>query len=620
MNNKEIIFVDSVIDCSRLCQLGYDNVIPVFQALNSEHLEFLKRYKPQKVYVAAENRNILAQLTKLDLSCFKVKIPEELTKENFIKALNESEPVASKIGEGTVRIIDELLKFEFGNRKYEIRELNGIDPYRMKINIKAQNGGTTFHIDTIDLYIGRSRSGFVNRVAQLFKVAQEVIESDLCTIINKLEKVRETKDLTQEQDKGYHMTQDEEDEAIEFLKSPDLLNQVVQHLDILGYVGEDTNKKIGYLITISRKLNNPLSGVIISRSGAGKSKLMEYLADLVPQEDIIVYTRLTPQALYYQDKNSLKHKLLIAGEEEGIFGSNYPLRELISSKKLKLGAPIKDTISGKMKTVEYEVEGPIALLFSTTQPAINYENATRCFTLSLDENREQTRKILQSQRHRDTLEGIDNVLQENDIKRMHQNAQRLLKKVMIVNPYADSLTFPDKWLEVRREQEKYLSLIRTIAFLHQHQREHKAINRNGMQTEYIEATLQDIEQANTLMTQAIGTTIGDLSRPSRELLGFIREMVDKKCKEEDINPKDYRFNRRDVREYTGWSDSQIKAHIKQLEDLQYLLISKGERGKMYRYELQYEGSQDSRYFSGLLDTKKLAQKSESLIKDCKSLA
>ncbi|PIZ16907.1 hypothetical protein COY52_05750, partial [Candidatus Desantisbacteria bacterium CG_4_10_14_0_8_um_filter_48_22] len=264
--SKEIVFTGSITDTLRLCQLGYDNAVPVFQALNEEHLEFLKKHRPWKAYIAGDNPNLSSQLTKMDLPCFKVKIPEKLTKENLTKAIDEAQSIASKIGEGTVQVFDDILKFEFANRRYEVKELNGIDPNRMKVNIRAENGGTTFHVDIIDLYIGRSRTGFANRVSELFKVTQPVVEQDLCAVIKKLEKVRETKDLIQEQDKGYHMTQDEEDEALEFLKSPDILNQVVQHLDILGYVGEEINKKIGYLITISRKLDNPLSGVIISRS------------------------------------------------------------------------------------------------------------------------------------------------------------------------------------------------------------------------------------------------------------------------------------------------------------------------------------------------------------------
>ena len=40
------------------------------------------------------------------------------------------------------------------------------------------------------------------------------------------------------------------------------------------------------------------------------------------------------------------------------------------------------------------------------------------------------------------------------------------------------------------------------------------------------------------------------------------------------------FNRRAVREFTGWSDYQVKIHIKPLEELEYLVPLSGRRGQM----------------------------------------
>ena len=53
------------------------------------------------------------------------------------------------------------------------------------------------------------------------------------------------------------------------------------------------------------------------------------------------------------------------------------------------------------------------------------------------------------------------------------NAQRLLKPVLVVNLYADQLSFRDDQTCTRRDHMKYLTLIRAIALLHQHQREVK---------------------------------------------------------------------------------------------------------------------------------------------------
>ena len=51
----------------------------------------------------------------------------------------------------------------------------------------------------------------------------------------------------------------------------------------------------------------------------------------------------------------------------------------------------------------------------------------------------------------------------------------LLRPLAVVNPYADRLTFLDDRTRTRRDHEKYLALIDTIALLHQHQRPVKTL-------------------------------------------------------------------------------------------------------------------------------------------------
>ena len=70
--------------------------------------------------------------------------------------------------------------------------------------------------------------------------------------------------------------------------------------------------------------------------------------------------------------------------------------------------------------------------------------------------------------------------------RVHRNAQRLLKPLLVANPYARELTFLDSRTRTRRDHMKYLTLIRAIALLHQHQRSRKTVTHNGKALEYIE--------------------------------------------------------------------------------------------------------------------------------------
>ena len=76
--------------------------------------------------------------------------------------------------------------------------------------------------------------------------------------------------------------------------------------------------------------------------------------------------------------------------------------------------------------------------------------------------------------------------------KVHQDAQRLLEPLAVVNPYATRLTFSDARTRTRRDHLKYLTLIRAIALLHQHQRPRRTASVDGRQVAYIEVTAEDV--------------------------------------------------------------------------------------------------------------------------------
>ena len=294
--------------------------------------------------------------------------------------------------------------------------------------------------------------------------------------------------------------------------------------------------------------------------------------------------------------------------EHGARDASYSIRNIQSSKYLSIAATGKDPVTGKLRTEEYKVKGPVAMMITTTEVELDYETANRFITLTIDESKEMTERILQKQRERQTLAGLLKKVETERITKRHHNAQRLLRPLRVINPYAELLTYPAEPLRARRDNMKYLGLILAIAFLHQYQREIKTVQDTGDVLEYIEVVLDDIEKANTLAAEILGRTLDELAPPSRLLLKMIREMVEARCK--DIEPKNYHFNRRDIREWTRWSDSQIKRHIQQLEDLEYIYSVAGKKGKEYVYELLYPGGgEDGKPFlMGLTSIEELKKK------------
>ena len=83
-------------------------------------------------------------------------------------------------------------------------------------------------------------------------------------------------------------------------------------------------------------------------------------------------------------------------------------------------------------------------------------------------------------------------------------------------------------------------------------------------------------------------------------------MVKTACQANSIEQKDYRFSRRDVREYTSWGNTQLKVHLGRLEEMEYLLTHRGRRGQSYEYELLFDGGgTDQAQVMGLIDAEKL---------------
>ena len=295
--------------------------------------------------------------------------------------------------------------------------------------------------------------------------------------------------------------------------------------------------------------------------------------------------------------------MLAIVEEEGASRVSYALKLLQSEGALTIASTGKDAATGKLVTQEYRVEGPVAIFLTTTALEIEEELLNRCLVLTVDEDREQTRAIHRAQRERQTLEGLLRRQERDDIVRLHQNAQRLLRPLPVVNPRTNELTFPDSLTRTRRDHMKYLTLIRTGALLHQHQRPVKTVTPNGKTIEYIEATDEDLALANRLVKEVLGRSLDELQPQTRRLLLLIDGEVTRACERLKTMRSDFRFSRRDVRAWCLWGDTVLKKHLGRLEDMEYLLAHRGGRGQSFVYELVFTQSADTSkpHFPGLID-------------------
>jgi hypothetical protein len=241
---------------------------------------------------------------------------------------------------------------------------------------------------------------------------------------------------------------------------------------------------------------------------------------------------------------------------------------------------------------------------------VDEELLNRCIVLSVDEDREQTRAIHDRQRHRQTLQGLLSGAEREQVVKVHQDAQRLLQSVMVVNPYAERLTFTDGRTRTRRDHVKYLTLIRAVTLLHQHQRLRRtATGTDGRQVSYIESTVDDIAVANRLAHEVLGRSLDELPPQTRRLLDLLDGIVAATAAEQAIDRELVRFTRRELREQTGWSDTALKVHLGRLVDLELVLAHRAERGNNLVYELVWDGAgrDGGRFLIGLTDPAALGE-------------
>jgi DNA primase catalytic core len=550
---------------------------------------------------------------------------EEIKKEENKAAdhKNENEKPLISLADSSLDTLENIqverkpeeVRFLVGDRFWRFRGLLKNMSYdTLKVNAMVKKGDK-YYLDTLDLCQARQRGNFIKQAAAELEENEEILKIELGKMLLKLEELQDEqiKQALKPKKKEVVMSEKEKQQALTLLKAPDLLERILQDFEKCGVVGEQTNKLVGYLAAVSRKLDNPLAILIQSSSAAGKTWLMEAVLSFVPEEEKIKYSSMTGQALFYMGETDIKHKILAIVEEEGAERTRYALKLLQSEGELSIASTGKDAISGELTTKEYRVEGPVMIFSTTTNIDIDEELQNRCIILTVDESREQTRAIHQKQREQRTLKGLKHSQEKTDLLKVHHNAQRLLRPLPVINPYAHQLTFLDDKTRMRRDHEKYLTLIDSITLLHQYQRPLKTFKNkmggkgNGNPTLYVSVTLDDIEIANRLASKVLGRSLDELPPQTRRFLDMVKEMVKKECESLRVERADYRLSRRQICEYTGWSLTQVRLHLDRLVQHEYVLVHRGSRGLSFVYELLYngEGKQGEPFLMGLIDINKL---------------
>ena len=505
---------------------------------------------------------------------------------------HEQQSAAPRVTE-TAAMLPELerrgddLFARFEHRRWRIRPTGKPSTTELRANllVSDEREGGRFFVDTVDLYSARQRAHFTKYAAEELGEDERELRRQVGAIVLALENER-ARVQAEAMPKEQGMSEEEREAAMQLLRDPKLTERIIEDLGRAGMVGEETNKLVTYLAATSRKLEQPLAVVIQSSSAAGKSSLMEAVLALMPEEERVQYSAMTGQSLFYMSGQDLKHKILAIVEEEGAERAAYALKLLQSEGELTIASTGKDPATGRHVTQTYRVEGPVMIILTTTASQVDEELLNRCLVLTVDEGQAQTRAIHVRQRDTETIEGQIGRAERQRIRRLHRNAQRLIKPVVVANPYAPTLDFASHVTRTRRDHMKFLTMIRAVTLLHQHQRPLKTTHHRGERIEYIESTKEDVELGTRLAHAVLGRSLDELPPQTRRLLEEVGRMVTQWAGRERLDKRAVRFTQRDVREWTHWGQTQVKVHMKRLEEHEYVLAHRV-RGPVIAYELAY---------------------------------
>jgi predicted transcriptional regulator len=473
--------------------------------------------------------------------------------------------------------------YHFSTKGLELHILGGLqlhklESLRVTLSIeKTTKGKNVLNVlrQSIDLYNDNQVEKLVRKCAERLEIGTSVTRETLQSLTKALENYRFA--LTQKQNEltkpfSKTLTVTEQKEAIQFLKKTNLLEKTNELIGKSGVIGEVDNRLLMYLIFTSRKTSNPLHCISLGSSGVGKTHLQSKVSELIPEEDKIEITVLSANAFYYFNRTELQHMLILIEDLDGAESVLYPLRELQSKKKITKTVVHKDR-KGNTKTIHLTVEGPICVAGCTTQESIYEDNSNRSFLLYIDESETQDQRIMQYQRFLSA--GKLNEQEQLDSKEILQNVQRVLKPIKVINPFAEHLELPQSVFKPRRTNSHYLQFIEAITFYKQYQRERKYDETTG--EEYIETEIEDIKEANNLITEV-------LLRKSDTITGAARNHLESLKKYLNDNHQTT-FTNTEIRRNLRVKQTTLQRYHSQLLGEGYIRKVKGKKGLAYYYEI-----------------------------------
>jgi len=378
-------------------------------------------------------------------------------------------------------------------------------------------------------------------------------------------------------------------DANKLLTQSTILDQIKELLDI-EIKGEHDTKMLIFLLMLSKDFpsktgmpgwniqGDPMSQNIIlsSDSSSGKSWITKKILELFGEKnkDYYIVSRCTKSVLNYYTEQNMDGKVMFIEELQGLDEATAQLRVWMSEGELNLETveKLRDAEGNEVNTkVSKSTMGQPVFISNQAEGEIGEQLNNRSWILSTDTSGIQTGHIL------DYQDEVNQGKLTNSIKkkRLIQDALKQLKPYHFLIPFSDSkiLNIPTNVIRSRRDYNKFMTLIKCSAYLHQKQR---CIMKKD-EKEFLVCDLRDYDIAKKYSDSILGATFSGLTIQQIDTINTIRQSG----WAEEFEISDLMRSMHKTQPY--WY-----GQLKQLCDLGFIVANRQGAGKPTLYSLNQE--------------------------------
>jgi len=618
----EVILCESIIDALSIMAMGHRNVVASLSAngVKDDLLEKIVTSGVREIFIAFDNdsagntsaSSLAGKLIECKIESYRIVFDEnsdandllrkseniEAAKGKMAELLEKAEPLKQIID--TVQTAgyhaDVLEKrgkeyvYSLGQREYIIR---GLDQNKsdssLKIFLRLDYTEPTrqekrFHIDNVDLFNAKTAGIYARAAATKLTLDERVIAGDLDSLTVKLDAllkktIADKESQNTENKKEFHKNLEVSFKAREYLLESLFILKFIKDMEKAGVVGESLNMFVGFVSTLSRRMKYPLHLIIQSESSAGKSNMLNLLNKLVPEEDGLYFTQVTPRSFYYGEFDFLKYKSIFIAEGDGLKEAEFPIKQMMSEGRLSISYTKSDPKTGENTSESSNTEGPAQFIMTEPREGVNEEINNRCVILILDMSPEQTERIQAYQRLLDSPEGVALRKERDVICDFYRHVQREIKPLSILNTFSKYFSFNTRSHQARREHQMYLTLLNCITLLNQFQRE--KVYKDG--ETYIKTHPIDIALCNFLARFIFSRSLEHLPpQTTLFMISLVKHFLEE-AKKSMIEFEQIWFYRKDARDITNLSNTRTHEHINRMVDHEILTSRRDANGISYRF-------------------------------------